>query len=318
LFILTPLFYDNYELRTLVALFLSEQIATAVHTSVHNRRNYFPMAGALYRCASNLHRPTAGTSGRPAVFRQVPSGNRCLRLLPCAAETEANASSSLADLVQRRKNIELELKLAVKEEDFKAAARLKRELEDLNSMDPVMVAKTELQRAIKEERYRDAARIKDQIKELDQKLGAVFMEGAGLLTTHSTAVTQGIRVQVQSFFLPTKSSPAEGRYMFAYHIVITNETKDTIVQLRNRHWVIVDGLGKTEEVRGPGVVGEQPILLPGKSHAYTSGCPLTTPKGSMEGEYTMVVLSPEDGEWSETIEVKIGKFFLDAEGPKAI
>ncbi|GLI69431.1 hypothetical protein VaNZ11_014041, partial [Volvox africanus] len=245
----TPLSNNTYELTTNLAVFLSEQIATTIHTNVHNRGSHFLMASTLYRCASNLHRSTAGTSGRPGVFRQVPSGNRGLQLLPRAADTEANASFSLSELVQRRKNIELEIKLAVKEEDFKAAARLKRELEDLNSNDPVMVAKKELELAIKDERYKDAARIKDQIKQLDQKLGAVFLGDAGLLTTHSTAVTQGIKVQVQSFFLPTKSSPSEGRYMFAYHIVITNETKETIVQLRNRHWVIVDGLGKTEEVR---------------------------------------------------------------------
>ncbi|GIL74691.1 hypothetical protein Vretimale_2325 [Volvox reticuliferus] len=276
------------------------------------------MANTLYRCISNLHRPTAGTSGRPAVFRQVSSGNRSLRLLPRAADTEANASFSLADIVRRRKDIELEIKLAVKGEDFKAAARLKGELEDLNRKDPVMVAKKELERSIKDERYEDAARIKAQIKQLEEELGPMALEAAGLLTTQSTAVTQGIKVQVQSFYLPTKSSPSAGRYMFAYHIVITNETSDTIVQLRNRHWIIVDGRGKMEEVRGPGVVGEQPILLPGKSHAYTSGSSLTTPQGTMEGEYTMVVLSPEDGQWAKTIEVKIGKFLLDAEGPQAI
>ncbi|EFJ46732.1 hypothetical protein VOLCADRAFT_105396 [Volvox carteri f. nagariensis] len=279
------------------------------------------MATTLYRSTINLHRPTAGTSGRAAIIRQVPwSGSRCLRLLPRAAEadTAPNPSPGIGELIQRRKDIELEIKLAVKGEDFKAAARLKEELEALNRKDPVMVAKKALEQAIKEERYEDAARIKAQIKQLEDELGPAALMEAGLITTQSTAITRGIKVQVQSFYLPTKSSPSAGRYMFAYHVTITNETTDAIVQLRNRHWIITDARGKTEEVRGPGVVGEQPILLPGKSHEYTSGCPLSTPQGSMEGEYTMVVLSPEDGQWAETIEVKIGKFMLDSKGPKAI
>ncbi|GLC47134.1 hypothetical protein PLESTB_000602200 [Pleodorina starrii] len=280
------------------------------------------MATALYRCSSNLHRPAAGTSGRLLVFRPAfrqQSGSRCSRLSPRAAEagTEPSPSYGIAELVQRRKDIELEIKLAVKGEDFRAAARLKEELEELNRKDPVMVAIKALEQAIKEERYEDAARIKAQIKQLESELGPAALE-AGLLTTSSTTVTAGIKVHVQSYYLPTKSSPSAGRYMFAYHVTITNETADTIVQLRHRHWVIMDARGKTEEVRGPGVVGEQPILLPGKSHEYTSGCPLATPQGSMEGDYTMAVLRPEDGQWADTIEVTIGKFMLDSKGPQAV
>ncbi|KXZ56982.1 hypothetical protein GPECTOR_1g887 [Gonium pectorale] len=217
----------------------------------------------------------------------------------------------------KRKDLELELKLAVKGEDFKVAARIKEELEELNRKDPVMLARTALEAAIREERYQDAARLKAQLEALQAELGPAALQ-AGLLSTTSTAVTGGIRVTVQSFYLPTKSAPSAGRYMFAYHIVIANESSDTIVQLRSRHWLIMDATGRTEEVRGPGVVGEQPILLPGKSHEYTSGCPLATPQGSMEGSYTMVVLNPVDGTWAETMEVKIAKFMLDARGPQAV
>lgn len=79
-----------------------------------------------------------------------------------------------------------------------------------------------------------------------------------------------------------QSRPANDRYFYAYNVTITNDGQD-IVQLRHRHWAIMDGNGKVDEVRGPGVVGEQPILLPGKSFTYTSGCPLSTPRVGRSG-----------------------------------
>ena len=101
-----------------------------------------------------------------------------------------------------------------------------------------------------------------------------------------TAVTEGVRVSVESVFLNDHSSPDEGRYAFAYVVTIANEGESR-VQLRRRHWIITDGNGKVEEVEGPGVVGEQPILDPGEAHRYTSGAVLTTPVGTMEGTYEM-------------------------------
>ena len=103
----------------------------------------------------------------------------------------------------------------------------------------------------------------------------------------SVARTRGVLVEVRARYLPERSSPAEGRWLFAYTIRITNEG-DTRVQLMSRHWVITDANGRVEEVRGPGVVGEQPVLAPGGSFEYTSGCPLSTPFGSMRGTYHMV------------------------------
>ena len=103
----------------------------------------------------------------------------------------------------------------------------------------------------------------------------------------SVARTHGVLVEVRARYLPERSSPAEGRWMFAYTIRITNEG-DTRVQLMSRHWIITDANGRVEEVRGPGVVGEQPVLSPGTSFEYTSGCPLSTPFGSMRGTYHMV------------------------------
>ena len=100
----------------------------------------------------------------------------------------------------------------------------------------------------------------------------------------SSAVTHGIRVYVQSLYLPEQSSPRDDRYVFAYTITISNESARP-AQLRTRHWVITDGHGGVEEVRGDGVVGEQPKLAPGQTFQYTSGCVLTTPVGTMQGSY---------------------------------
>jgi ApaG protein len=102
----------------------------------------------------------------------------------------------------------------------------------------------------------------------------------------STAMTDGIRVRVQSQYLADQSSPRDDRYVFAYTITISNEGART-AQLRTRHWVITDARGVVEEVRGDGVVGEQPRLSPGQSFQYTSGCVLTTPVGTMHGTYRM-------------------------------
>lgn len=100
----------------------------------------------------------------------------------------------------------------------------------------------------------------------------------------SDALTEGIRVRVRSQYLPDQSSPRDDRYVFAYTITITNEGART-AQLRTRHWIITDGRGEIEEVRGDGVVGEQPRLSSGQSFEYTSGCVLTTPVGTMQGSY---------------------------------
>ena len=103
----------------------------------------------------------------------------------------------------------------------------------------------------------------------------------------SEAVTRGIRVRVEAEYAPDRSQPLRNQWFFLYTIEITNESDET-VQLLSRHWIITDAMGDVQEVRGPGVVGEQPVLEPGESFRYTSGCPLTTPFGSMHGTYQMV------------------------------
>jgi ApaG protein len=103
----------------------------------------------------------------------------------------------------------------------------------------------------------------------------------------SDTTTNGIRVQVETRYLPEQSSPRDNQYLFAYRIRISNEGTET-AQLISRHWVITDAEGHVEQVQGPGVVGEQPVLGPCSAFEYTSFCPLRTSVGTMQGTYQMV------------------------------
>ena len=119
------------------------------------------------------------------------------------------------------------------------------------------------------------------------------------------ATTRGIRVLVEPLFLEGESSPDDGLFLWAYKIRIENHGLDT-VQLLNRHWLIIDSTGRSQEVKGAGVVGEQPVLDPGEAFEYTSGAPLTTPSGIMRGTYEM---TSGDG---ELFDVTIPAFSLDS------
>ena len=107
-----------------------------------------------------------------------------------------------------------------------------------------------------------------------------------------TTTTRGIRVDVRSEFLPERSSAREGSYLFQYHVRISNVGSET-AQLISREWIITNADGEVERVKGPGVVGEQPVLPPGGSFDYTSYCPLKSSVGSMQGAYQMVTASGE-------------------------
>jgi ApaG protein len=109
----------------------------------------------------------------------------------------------------------------------------------------------------------------------------------------SEAITRGIEVRVESRYVPEQSDPERGGWLFAYTVRIANKGEET-VQLISRHWIITDGNGNVEEVRGPGVVGAQPVLRPGEAFEYTSACPLRTDFGTMHGTYQMLT---EDGEY---------------------
>ena len=117
------------------------------------------------------------------------------------------------------------------------------------------------------------------------------------------SVTESVRVAVESFYLSQRSAPEQQRFVFAYRITISNESPAT-VQLLRRHWIITDGDAQVTEVKGEGVVGEQPVLEPGETHTYTSGSVMKTETGTMEGSYEM------QDETGRVFEVEIPQFLL--------
>jgi ApaG protein len=123
--------------------------------------------------------------------------------------------------------------------------------------------------------------------------------------TMYSETTRSIKVTVKPFYLEDQSSPAENHYVWAYHVRIENRGRET-VQLRQRYWRITDSRGRMKEVRGDGVVGEQPVLAPGESFEYTSGTPLPTPSGIMVGTYEM------ETRGGDSFSVRIPAFSLDS------
>lgn len=117
----------------------------------------------------------------------------------------------------------------------------------------------------------------------------------------SDTTTRGVRVRVQSRFVPERSAPDASQYFFAYRVIIDN-VGDDVVQLVTRHWIITDANGKVDEVRGPGVIGETPVLKPGQSFTYTSACPLPTQVGTMHGAFQMVYPDSDARGFDATIE----------------
>lgn len=135
---------------------------------------------------------------------------------------------------------------------------------------------------------------------------AVMTAGRSMKSLASyTAETRGIRVSVEPFYLESQSEPAESRFVWAYKVQIENTGPD-VVQLRHRYWRITDAMGRVKEVRGAGVVGEQPVLRPGETFEYTSGTPLSTASGIMAGTYEMHTAA------GEIFEAEIPAFSLDS------
>jgi ApaG protein len=120
---------------------------------------------------------------------------------------------------------------------------------------------------------------------------------------HSDITTLGVQVQVASQYLPDQSLPERKRFVFAYRVVITN-LGDEPATLRSRKWIITDAEGLVEIIEGPGVIGEEPRLMPGDSHEYMSGCPLRTKWGTMEGHFVM------ERDQGDTFKAVVGRFFL--------
>ena len=119
------------------------------------------------------------------------------------------------------------------------------------------------------------------------------------------AITRGIRIRVEPKYLDDQSSPEDSHFVWSYAVHISNDGKET-VQLKTRMWRITDALGRTEEIRGPGVVGQTPVIPPGQSFQYTSGCPLKTPQGIMVGSYQMTDAA------GKLFDVAIPAFSLDS------
>jgi ApaG protein len=118
------------------------------------------------------------------------------------------------------------------------------------------------------------------------------------------AITRGIAVSVEPTYLEANSSPDNSQYFWAYRVTIENQGRET-VQLLNRHWMITNARGEFTEIKGPGVIGEQPLIKPGDSYTYTSGAPLNTPSGMMGGSYQM------ESDSGEQFDIEIPTFSLD-------
>ncbi len=122
---------------------------------------------------------------------------------------------------------------------------------------------------------------------------------------HYSAVTRGIRIDVEPTFLPERSEPSRRHYLWAYRVRIENQGSET-VQLRSRHWRITDSNGLTQDVRGAGVVGEEPVIQPGQFYEYVSAAPLATPSGIMSGTYGMETVQ------GDLFDAEIPAFSLDS------
>ncbi|KAL9227459.1 hypothetical protein vseg_003144 [Gypsophila vaccaria] len=197
--------------------------------------------------------------------------------------------------------LKLQMEVAAKAEDFKEAARIRDSLRLFEEEEPVLRLRRLLKEAIAEERFEDAATYRDELNQISPH---------SLLKCSSDATTLGVRVQVRSVYIEGRSQPAKGLYFFAYRIRITNNS-DRPVQLLRRHWIITDANGKTENVWGIGVIGEQPVILPKTGFEYSSACPLSTSSGRMEGDFEMKHI---DKAGSRTFNVAIAPFSLSTLG----
>lgn len=215
-----------------------------------------------------------------------------------------SSSSSASSFLYRSQTYALlkqQMEVAAKTEDYKEAARIRDSLRLFEEEEPIFRLRRLMKEAVAEERFEDAARFRDKLKEI-----APY----SLLKCLSDATTSGIRVQVRSVYIEGRSQPLKGQYFFAYRVRITNNS-DRPVQLLRRHWIITDANGKTENVWGVGVIGEQPVILPSTSFEYSSACPLSTPSGRMEGDFEMKHV---DRVGSQTFNVAIAPFCLSTMG----
>lgn len=220
---------------------------------------------------------------------------------PSQGPVQGQGQAGILSRTQTYAMLKQQMEVAAKAEDYKEAARIRDSLRLFEDEEPVLHLRRRLKEAIAEERFKDAARYRDELKEISPH---------SLLKCSSDATTLGIRVQVRSVYIEGRSQPSKGQYFFAYRIRITNNS-DRPVQLLRRHWIITDANGKTENVWGIGVIGEQPIILPNTGFEYSSACPLSTSSGRMEGDFEMIHI---DKVGSRTFNVAIAPFSLSTLG----
>lgn len=235
------------------------------------------------------------------------------RILACASERNGNgggrsrssspstAANSFLSRSQTYALLKQQMEVAAKSEDYEEAARIRDSLKLFEEEEPVLRLRRLIKEAVAEERFEDAAKYRDELQEVAP---------LSLLKCTSDATTLGIRVQVRSVYIESRSQPSKGHYFFAYRIRITNNSERS-VQLLRRHWIITDANGKTENVWGMGVIGEQPVILPRTSFEYSSACPLSTPNGRMEGDFEMKHI---DRVGSQSFNVSIAPFSLSILG----
>ncbi|CAN6336424.1 unnamed protein product [Urochloa humidicola] len=216
-------------------------------------------------------------------------------------EKEDKAAASLLMRSQKYAMLKQQLAVAAQFEDYKEAARLRDSLRSFEEEEPVLRLRRLMKKAIQEERFEDAAKYRDELK---------ILAPHSLLKCSSDATTLGIRVQVRSVYIESRSQPLKGQFFFAYRIRITNNSQRP-VQLLRRHWIVTDGNGRTENIWGVGVVGEQPVIFPRTGFEYSSACPLSTPNGRMEGDFEMKHI---DKAGSSTFNVAIAPFSLSILG----
>lgn len=199
--------------------------------------------GSTRRCCSlPLTSPSrlAHTCIRCAAVPEEPSVSDALSKTTAVFQLAQGETPSLA---KQRATLTRDLEEAVAREDYAAAALCRDQLKQLDASDPVARLKAALQVAIEEERFADAATLRDELKDALQST-----TNLAEIPVSSDTVTHNIRVRVKSFYVPQQSSPARGLYFFAYSITITNEGEQTVI-LKNRHWLITDEEGQTEDVR---------------------------------------------------------------------
>lgn len=254
--------------------------------------------GTRRRCA-NVREAKATSSSLPT----PPDGDRD-RDRDGKEEGEEGASSAAASFLFRSQTYALlkqQMAVAAKFEDYKEAARIRDSLKFFEEEEPALHLRKLMRKAIEEERFEDAAKYRDELK---------IIAPHSLLKCSSDATTLGIRVQVRSVYIESRSHPSKWQYFFAYRIRISNNSQHP-VQLLRRHWIITDANGRTENVWGAGVIGEQPVIHPRTGFEYSSACPLSTPSGRMEGDFEMKRI---DKVGSPTFNVAIAPFSLSIMG----